>query len=119
MLKAGARAARGRLDAVQATLEDAEINLSHTTVTAPFDGTVSETFAENFQNVVAKERILRLLDTAQIEMEVHVPEALIGLAPNVSKILVQFKTLPGPGNEGLILPHTERVRISSERALPN
>ncbi len=94
VLKAGARAARGRVDAVQATLENAEINLSHTSVTAPFDGTVSETFAENFQNVVAKERILRLLDTSQIEMEVHVPEALIGLAPHVTKILVQFKTLP-------------------------
>ncbi len=63
-------------------------------MTAPFDGTVSETFVENFQNVVAKQPILRLLDTSQIEMEVNVPEALIGLAPYVTEILVRFKTLP-------------------------
>ena len=88
------RTARGQLDAAKAAVERAEIDLSHTTVTAPFDGTVSETFAENFQNVLAKERILRLLDTSQIEMTVHVPEALIGLAPYVENIVVTFKTLP-------------------------
>ncbi len=95
VLQAAARAARGRLDAARAALERAEIDLTHTTVTAPFDGTVSETFAENFQNVVAKERILRLLDTSQIEMEINIPEALIGLAPYVKEIVVTFKTLPG------------------------
>jgi RND family efflux transporter MFP subunit len=95
VLKADERAARGRVDAAQATLENAKIDLTHTTVTAPFDGAVSETFVENFQNVIAKQQILRLLDTSQIEMEINVPEALIGLAPHVKEILVSFKTLPG------------------------
>jgi len=93
--KAALRTARGKVNALQAAIENAEIDLSHTTVTAPFDGTVSETFAENFQNVVAKQRILRLLDTSQIEMVVSVPEDKIGLARHVTKILVSFKTLPG------------------------
>lgn len=92
--RAAARGARAKIAALQAVLERAELDLSHTTVTAPFDGTVSETFVENFQNVVAKQPILRVLDTAQIEMEVNVPEALIGLAPYVTEILVRFETLP-------------------------
>ncbi len=93
-LRAAARGARAKVAALRAALDRAELDLSYTTVTAPFDGTVSETFAESFQNVVAKQPILRLLDTSQIEMEVNVPEALIGLAPHVTEILVRFKTLP-------------------------
>jgi RND family efflux transporter MFP subunit len=93
-LRAAARGARAKIAAFRAALDRAELDLSHTMVTAPFDGTVSETFVENFQNIVAKQPILRLLDTAQIEMEVSVPEALIGLAPYVTEILVRFKTLP-------------------------
>ena len=93
-LRAAARGARAKIAAFRAALDRAELDLSHTMVTAPFDGTVSETFVENFHNVVAKQPILRLLDTAQIEMEVSVPEALIGLAPYVTEILVRFKTLP-------------------------
>jgi RND family efflux transporter MFP subunit len=93
-LRAAARAARAKIASFRAALDRAEFDLSHTTVTAPFDGTVSETFVENFQNVVAKQPILRLLDTSQIEMEVNVPEALIGLAPYVTEIVVRFKTLP-------------------------
>ncbi len=93
-LRAAARGARAKIAAFRAALDRAELDLSHTMVTAPFDGTVSETFVENFQNVVAQQPILRVLDTAQIEMEVNVPEALIGLAPYTNEILVSFRTLP-------------------------
>ncbi len=92
--RAAERASRAKAASIRAAIDRAELDLSHTTVTAPFDGTVSETFVENFHNIVAKQPILRLLDTSQIEMEVNVPEALIGLAPYVKKILVRFKTLP-------------------------
>ena len=93
--RAAERAARAKAASIRAAIDRAELDLSHTTVTAPFDGTVSETFVENFQNVVAKQPVLRLLDTSQVEMTVNVPEALIGLAQYVKEILVTFKTLPG------------------------
>jgi RND family efflux transporter MFP subunit len=89
------RSARAKAASIRAAIDNAELDLSHTSVTAPFDGTVSETFVENFQNVLAKQQILRVLDTSQIEMEVSVPEALIGLVPYVKEILVSFKALPG------------------------
>ena len=55
---------------------------------------MAATYVDNFQNVIAKQRILRLLDTSQIEMEVSVPEALIGLEPYVTDIRVRFKPFP-------------------------
>jgi RND family efflux transporter MFP subunit len=93
--RAAERSARAKAASIRAAIDRAELDLTHTSVMAPFDGTVSETFVENFQNVVAKQPVLRLLDTSQIEMTVNVPEALIGLAPHVKEILVSFKTLPG------------------------
>ena len=93
--QAAERAARAKVAALTATLDRAKLDLTHTKVLAPFDGTVSETFVENFQNVVAKQPILRLLDTTLIEMIVNVPESLIGLAKYVKDIQVTFKTLPG------------------------
>jgi len=93
-LRAAAGGTRAKVAALRAALDRARIDLSHTTVRAPFNGTVSETFVENFQNVLANQPILRLLDTSQIEMEVNVPEALIGLARYVTDISVRFKALP-------------------------
>lgn len=68
--------------------------LDDTVITAPFDGTVATTYVENFQNVVAKQPVLRLLDTSEIEMVVNVPEALIGLVPYVTEVEVAFSPLP-------------------------
>ncbi|MGI9412287.1 MAG: efflux RND transporter periplasmic adaptor subunit, partial [Hyphomicrobiales bacterium] len=67
-LTSAARQARAQFAALEAAISRAKLELSYTTVAAPFDGTVSETFVENFQNVIAKQPILRLLDTSQIEM---------------------------------------------------
>ncbi len=93
-LTSAARQARAQFAALEAAVSRAKLELSYTMVAAPFDGTVSETFVENFQNVIAKQPILRLLDTSQIEMEVSVPESLIGLAPYVQEVSVRFKSLP-------------------------
>ncbi len=89
------RASEAKIKAVEAAIKRANVVLSDTGLNAPFSGTVSELFAENFQNVVAKQPIIRLLDTSRIEMEVAVPGDLIGLAPYVTKITVTFKDLGG------------------------
>lgn len=89
------RAAEAKIEAVDGALDAARLDLSYTALRAPFDGTISETFAENFQNVIAKRPVVRLLDTSRIEMEVSVPESLIGLEPYVTDIQVEFSSLPG------------------------
>ena len=89
------RAAEAKIEAVDGALDAARLNLGYTNIEAPFDGTISEVFAENFQNVLAKQPVLRLLDTSRIEMVVSVPESLIGLAPYVKAVTVTFSSLPG------------------------
>ncbi len=70
-------------------------SLDDATLLAPFDGTVSATYVENFSNVRAKEAVIRLLDTSQIEFTIQMPESLIGNRPYVHSIRVRFDALPG------------------------
>ncbi len=104
-------AAKAKIEATEGLLDAARLNLNYTELKAPFDGIVSEVFADNFQNVVAKQPVMRILDTSQIEMEIGVPEALIGLAPFVEEISVTFSSLPN-----LEVP-AEISRIGSEASL--
>ncbi|MCZ6492665.1 MAG: efflux RND transporter periplasmic adaptor subunit [Planctomycetota bacterium] len=78
-----------------ASLAAAKDRLSYTQLKAPFDGRVAQTYVENFETVVAKQPILRLLNPASIEFVISVPENLIGLAPSVESVEVKFDALPG------------------------
>ena len=86
--------ARATFQAAEARVGIAQKALDDTLIIAPFDGAIATTYVENFENVLAKQPIMRLLDSSQIEMVVSVPEALIGLAPYVQDITVTFKALP-------------------------
>lgn len=44
---------------------------------APFDGVVARTFVQNFQEVQAKEPVLSLQNTEELEVVVNVPESLV------------------------------------------
>jgi RND family efflux transporter MFP subunit len=93
------RAARDSSQAAVRTMrsavQTAEDKVSYTSLRAPFDGVVVETFAENFETVIAKEPVLRLLDPSSIEFLISVPENLIGFAPLVEEVSVTFDALPG------------------------
>lgn len=80
---------------LQASVQNARDQLTYTTLKAPFDGIVVETYVENFETVVARQPILRVVDPTSIEFVINVPENLISLAPYVEKITVTFDALPG------------------------
>lgn len=86
---------RASVLASKAALQRARLDLSFTTLTAPFDGVVVETFVENFQEVAAKQPIARIVDTSQIDFWIAIPENLISLAPYVRDIEVEFDAFPG------------------------
>ncbi|MCK5286665.1 MAG: efflux RND transporter periplasmic adaptor subunit, partial [Thermodesulfovibrionia bacterium] len=87
------------LEAQVATTKDA---LSYTYLKAPFKGTVVETFVENFEDVQAKQAIVRIVDTSKIEFVVNIPENLISLAPKVKKVFVRFDAFPDREISGVI-----------------
>ncbi|MEM7022136.1 MAG: efflux RND transporter periplasmic adaptor subunit [Pseudomonadota bacterium] len=68
--------------------------LEDTKLAAPFDGVIAAIFVENFENIQAKENVLRMLDTSKIEMIVDIPESGIVLAPYVEDVRVRFDVFP-------------------------
>lgn len=78
------------VSSVQARVKEASDQLSYTYLKAPFNGVVVETYAENFETVVAGQPILRLLDASQIEFVINVPENLISYAPYVEDVQLTF-----------------------------
>lgn len=94
--------ARQDLTNAQADLDEAvaEVDIrakavDDTQLRAPFDGVVAATFVENFQNVQARQPVMRVLDISSIECVVNVPENLISSAPYVQDIQVTFDAFPG------------------------
>ena len=86
--------AKANVDSLKASVTSAEDQLSYTYLRAPFDGRVVATYVENFEDVRAKQAIIRLLDDSQIEMVVSIPESLISLSPYVKRAYVVFDAFP-------------------------
>ncbi len=96
---AGARpedleAKRSEIRALEAAVVAASNQLDDATLSAPFDGEVAARYVDNFQTVQAKQPIVRLLDLSKIEVEIQVPESLIGLVPQVKKVACRFDAFP-------------------------
>ncbi len=86
---------RARFDAADGELRLAQKSFDDTRMYAPFAGTVSVTYVDNFQNVLAKQPVIRLLDLSKIEMQVGIPEDAITLAPYITGVKVRFDAFPG------------------------
>lgn len=87
--------ARAAVDSLVATVQAAKDALSYTTLQAPFDGAVVATYVENFQDVRAKQPVVRIVDDSKVEMVINIPESLIALTPEVKDIRVEFDPFPG------------------------
>jgi RND family efflux transporter MFP subunit len=95
--KAQLDTAKSKVVSAEAALEKATDNLNYTFLKAPFNGTVVERFVEQFEDVQAKQQIIRLLDTSSIEFTVQIPETLM---EHIDKVItlgasVVFDTYPG------------------------
>lgn len=86
--------ASAQVNALTSSLKLATDQLNYTYLKAPFDGVVVATYVENFEDVVAKTPVLRLLDANKIEIIVDVPESLIGYSAYIESMKVRFAALP-------------------------
>ena len=85
--------AQAEINSLVAAVDQAKDDLGYTYLKAPYDGIITQTYREAFENVRPKQPVVRLLDPSQIEMWVNVPESQISLAPYVDKIWVRFDAL--------------------------
>ena len=95
--KAQLDTARAKITSAKAAVERAKDKLRYTYLKAPYDGVVVEKFVEQFEDVQAKESIIRVLDDSSIEFTVQIPETLM---EHIDKIkdtgaYVMFDTYPG------------------------
>lgn len=86
--------AKAQSRAADAAVEIARKQLEETTIRAPYDGSIAATYVENFENVLGKQKVVRLIDLSRIEMVVDVPESLIPNVPYVESIEVVFAPFP-------------------------
>jgi len=75
-----AASTRAEIRSLQASVDSARDRLGYSYLKAPFDGIVTATYVENYEDVKAKQPIVRLIDHSQIEMIVNIPEVLISHA---------------------------------------
>ena len=85
---------RAKVDALSASVATAKDKLSYTHLKAPFDGIVVNKYVENFQDVRAKQAVIRIIDDSHIEMIISIPESLISLVPRARNIEVIFDPFP-------------------------
>lgn len=86
--------AKASIDSLAASVDAAKDQLDYTVLNAPFDGIVVATYVENFEDVRAKQPIVRIVDDSRIEMTISIPENLISYAPLVKNIEVTFDAFP-------------------------
>ncbi len=87
-------AKEAEIRSLEASVQNAKDELSYTFLRAPFDGGIVATFVENFEDVRAKQPILRILDSSKVEMVINIPETLISYAPYVKDVRVRFDAFP-------------------------
>ncbi len=86
--------AQANIKALEAAVADARNRLERTTLRAPYDSTVVAKYVEAFEDVRAKQTIVRLVDNSRIEFEVNIPERDISIVPEVTNIRVRFDAFP-------------------------
>lgn len=78
----------------QVALRNAEYELKHATLNAPFDALVSNREVENFTTVAAGAPIVRLHDMSELHIDVDVPEVLFQQADRGDDVVTTAK-FPG------------------------
>jgi RND family efflux transporter MFP subunit len=94
--KAELDTARAQIVSAKAEVERATDNLSYTYMKSPYDGVVVEKFVDQFEEVQAKQQVIRVLDSSSIEFTVQIPETLMEHVDIVRELgaLVVFDTFP-------------------------
>jgi multidrug efflux pump subunit AcrA (membrane-fusion protein) len=88
------RAKESEIESLQAAVQKANDELTDTKLTAPFNGSISASYVDNFEVVQPKQPIVRLVNASELEIRVDVPENLIALVPKVKETFVTIQAYP-------------------------
>lgn len=83
------------LNSLEAELQTARDALADTALRAPFSGEISARFTENFEDIQARQPVLRLVDNSRIRFTVNIPEQMMYQLASVEEIRCEFEAFPG------------------------
>lgn len=67
-------AAKYEMDTAQAEMKSAQVDIDHSTIRAPFSGTITERFIEKGQNVNQSQNLFTLVDRTPLRAKIYLPE---------------------------------------------
>jgi RND family efflux transporter MFP subunit len=94
LAKAARDSSRATVNSLLSVVKTAKSQLDYTSLHAPFSGIIVSTYVENFETIVPKQPILRLVNIKTIEFIISVPETSIRYFPYVESVTVKFDALP-------------------------
>jgi RND family efflux transporter MFP subunit len=83
---------------LEARVVEAGIQLSDSTLTAPYAGVIARRFVEQGQSIRAKQPVVKFQDVEEIEIAVDVPETVMASAlrtANLTALTAEFSAAPG------------------------
>ena len=94
--------AEGSLNVVRSRLSSAQRDLNKTKLAAPFAGTIAERKIDPFVEVKAGQALFSLHSNEALDVELSVPDAVIGRISIGLPVVVEVSTVPGCGCGGRI-----------------
>ncbi len=67
-------ATKYQMDTAQAGLKEAQVEVDHCTIRAPFSGTITERFIEKGQNINPSQNLFTLVDRTPLRAKIYLPE---------------------------------------------
>lgn len=83
---------------LEARVVEANLQLTDSTLRAPYDGVIAQRFVEEGQNVAAKSPIVKFQDVDELEVIVDVPESVMAAnlqAADILQMEAEFSGVPG------------------------
>lgn len=93
---------------------EANLQLTDSTLHAPYDGVIATRFVEQGQNIRAKQPVIKFQDIDEIDIAVDIPESIMAAAirpADILKIVAEFSAAPG-------LQFPVRIKEIAQRADP-
>lgn len=91
-------AQEAQVRALEGRVVEANIQLTDSTLRAPYDGVIARRLVEQNQNIRAQEPVVQFQDVDEIEISVDVPEAVMAAdlrAADIVQLVAEFSGAPG------------------------
>ena len=82
--------------AKKSEMEKVRKNYVNTTMRAPYDGKIGKVYFKNFEEVAAKQEVIRFYDPSKLEVLINVPESHLAALPKKRKITATAHLMDRP-----------------------